>query len=170
MSIPIKTQLFGIELTDGNETNWDGLLILKDGSEFGNPKYGYSYYGLRENKMHALSRSYAGQVIKQSLKTYSADYHDLRYLANQAAKRDDFDAVDELREESFEVHEMCVKPLMIFWQKFRCLKPAKPVKPDSRVKANATGKGRTNDLKGFFAKMDAKCPPERSRRSKCPKL
>ncbi len=132
MSIPIKTQLFGIEMTDGNDQRWDGLLILKDGEEFGNPYYGYSYYGQHENKMHALSRSYAGQVIKQTLKHYSAEYHDYLFQANHADKSGDVQGANWYREQAASCKEDAVVPLTKLWAKFRALKPEKPVKPDTR--------------------------------------
>lgn len=123
MSIPIKAQLFGVEMTNGKDENWDGIMILCDGS----------YYGFRNDKMYAFSRSYTGQVIKQSLKNYAAEYHNMRYLANQAAKREEWDEVDDLRDDAALVREACVEPLRKLWEKFRSLKRQRPRKEDSRV-------------------------------------
>lgn len=133
MSVPIKAQLFGVGMTDGNGGEWDGILILCDGKAFENPKYPYSYYGLMDDGMHALSRSYCGQVIKESLKSYSAQYHDLRFQANNVMRESgDIELAEEIRDDAQVIKEVCIEPLLKFWIRFKSLRPVKPIKPDTR--------------------------------------
>jgi hypothetical protein len=121
MSIPIKRQNVFDEPTKDGFVN---VAILCDGSMYG---------VMQDGTLHALGRSYVGEVLRKDYKSQNQTYHALRQEANKAIGRGHYAQAFGMRNDADTVVKGRVKDATKMLQTFKAFRPKRVQKEDTRT-------------------------------------